>query len=96
MIEHMVWIKFREGVSPDRAEWHMDALRQLKGKVPAIEQVYAGANVTDRSQGYTHGLLVRLETRDALQQYLEHPEHRAVSGPLKEDAELMVMDIEHF
>ena len=40
------------------------------------------------------GLIVSLPDRESLPRYLEHPYHVEVATPLKEDAELMAMDIE--
>lgn len=94
MVEHMVWIRFNEGVSQQRIDEHLAGLRDLQEKVPGVLELSVGENFTDRSGGFTHGLLVRLPSRDALQGYLEHPEHVAVAGPLKADAELRAMDIE--
>ena len=90
----MVWIRFRDGVSSERREHHLTGLRGLKGRVPGVVEVVVGENFTDRAKGFTHGLLVTLESRAALEGYGPHPEHVAVAGPLKEDAELMAMDVE--
>jgi hypothetical protein len=93
-VDHMVWIRFHEGVGEDRIAEHLANLRSLAQRVPAVQDLRVGANFTDRARGFTHGLIVTVADRDALQQYLEHPDHVAVAGPLKEDAELMAMDIE--
>ncbi|MCC6581305.1 MAG: Dabb family protein [Phycisphaeraceae bacterium] len=94
MVEHMVWIRFKAGVSDARQEEHLAGLRSLAGKIPGVISVKAGKNFTDRSGGYTHGLLVTLTDRRALETYLPHPEHVKVAGPLKQDADLLAMDIE--
>lgn len=93
-VEHMVWIRFREGVGAERIAGHLAGLAGLKGKVPGIVDLRVGENFTDRANGCTHGLLVTFEDRAALEAYGPHPEHKKVSGPLREDAELFVMDIE--
>jgi len=94
MVEHMVWIRFHDGVSEERIAEHMAGLAGLAETVPGIEALSVGENFTDRSGGFTHGVLVRLESPEALRRYLEHPEHVKVAGPLKEDAEVRAMDIE--
>lgn len=94
MIEHMVWIKFHPGVSAGRAQQHLDALANLEHTVPQAKRVRVGPNITDRSNGYTHGLIVELEDAPALKHYQDHPRHLEVAGPLKEDADLLAMDIE--
>lgn len=94
-VDHMVWIKFNEGVTAERISEHMNNLGNMKGIVPAILDVRVGENFTDRSGGYTHGLIVTVENRAALPEYLNHPHHVAVATPLKAEAELRAMDIEY-
>jgi hypothetical protein len=94
MVEHMVWIKFNEGVSGQRKAEHLDALRALKGRIAGIAALKAGENFSPRSQGFTHGLSVTFESREALEVYARHPDHAAAAGPLRQDAELAVMDFE--
>ena len=94
MVEHMVWIRFNDGVSQQRIDEHLAGRRGLRETAPDVIELSVGENFTDRSGGFTHGLLVRLPSRAALQAYLDHPEHVKVAGPLKEDAELRAMDIE--
>lgn len=94
MVEHMVWIRFKDTVQSDRIKTHLDGLRGLKEKVPQVVELSLGENFTDRAQGYTHGLLVRLKSREDLESYAIHPEHVAVAEPLRADADLMAMDIE--
>jgi hypothetical protein len=93
-VEHMVWLRFKPGVSPQRIEHHLAGLKALVGKVPVIQALKIGRNFTDRAQGYTHGLIVTVNCPNCLKAYLEHPEHVAVAGPLKQDADVLAMDIE--
>lgn len=95
MVEHMVWIRFQPGVSANAIENHLAGLRRLPEKVPGIRKLAVGENFTDRAGGFTHGLLVTLESREALKTYADHPEHLAVAGPLQRDAELLALDFEH-
>lgn len=93
-VEHMVWIRFKAGVDARRQQHHLDALRGLRDKVPGIRHLAVGPNITDRAMGYTHGLLVTLESAAALAVYADHPEHVPVAAALKQDADLLAMDIE--
>lgn len=93
-VEHMVWIRFREGVSEQRQREHLDNLRMLKEHVPQVRELKVGTNFTDRAAGFTHGLIVTVDDQPSLQGYLEHPEHVKVAEPLKREADLMAMDIE--
>lgn len=93
-VQHMVWLKFKPGVTPQRIAHHMTALAAMKGQIDHIGSITVGPNFTDRADGYTHGLVVTVADRAALQAYLEHPDHLAVAAPLREDAEILAMDIE--
>ncbi len=93
-VEHMVWMKFKPGVSEKRIAEHLAGLEGLADKIDVIKSLKVGANFTDRAQGFTHGLIVTFNCRGCLTTYLEHPDHVAVAGPLKADAELMAMDVE--
>ncbi|MHC4995354.1 MAG: Dabb family protein [Planctomycetota bacterium] len=93
-VEHMVWIKFNEGVEQDLIDEILANLRALEGTVPAIRRLVVAENFTDRANGYTHGLIVTVADRDALPEYIEHPAHVEAATPLKANAQVMAMDIE--
>ena len=93
-VQHMVWLKFKEGVSEARIEQHMEALRAMQGKVPQVRYVAAGRSLADRAGAYTHGVLVTMDSPADLPEYDKHPEHQAVAKPLSEDAEIMAIDID--
>jgi hypothetical protein len=50
----------------------------LKDKISGVISASAGVNFSQRSQGYTHGLVLRFRDRAALDAYLPHPLHQAV------------------
>ena len=92
---HIAWLRFKEGVTNERIEGHLEACRTLPDKVPVVIDLRCGPNFTDRAAGFTHGIVVTLPSRDAIPAYLEHPEHVKVVEPLQEDvADLLVMDIQ--
>jgi hypothetical protein len=93
-VQHMVWLKFKPGVSPERIEEHMQALRGMQGKVPQVQYVAAGKSLVDRAGDYTHGVVVTMNSPEDLPAYEEHPEHQKVAKPLKEDAQVMAIDID--
>ncbi len=94
-VRHVAWLKFKNGVSPERIEQHLAACRSLVGRVPVVQNLECGPNLTDRAGGFTHCIIVFLPDRDALPAYLEHPEHVPVAEALVADvAELRVMDVQ--
>jgi hypothetical protein len=93
-VQHIVLLKFRDGIGADRIAHHLRGLAGLRDRVPGIVDLSIGENVSERSRGYTHGLIVTLADRAALSAYGPHPAHLEVAGPLREDAELLVVDYE--
>jgi len=93
-VYHMVWMKFHEGVSEERINEHLTNLKNMPEHIDEVQAVAVGKNFTDRAKGFTHGLLVTVANRGALPAYLNHPHHVEIATPLKEDAELMAMDVD--
>jgi hypothetical protein len=93
---HVAWFRFKDSVTGERIEQHFAACRALVGVVPGVHDLQCGPNLTDRADGMTHGIVVSLRGRDAIQAYLDPPAHVPVAAALKEDvAALRGMDIEN-
>ena len=67
----------------------------LADRAPGIQALRVGENFSENADGYTHGLIITFKSRQALDRYISHPEHTAVSDPLRRDADLRVMDFEY-
>ncbi len=93
-VQHLVLLKFNDGVTPARIATHLAALASLRDRVPGVTGLSIGANFSERSRGYTHALVVTLADRAALAAYGPHPAHMEVATPLRADAELLVVDFE--
>jgi hypothetical protein len=91
-VNHVVLFRFNEGVPAGRVEAHLRALATLPDRVPGITAMSLGASFSERSRGYTHALVVTLRDRAALAAYGPHPAHMEVAAPLRQDAELLVVD----
>ncbi len=91
---HMVWFKWKAETSKEQIDAAMNALQKLKGAIPEIQEISVGVNFTERSKGFTHGLLVKLPSKEALPVYADHPAHLAVVkdfiAPIRED--IMALD----
>ena len=94
-INHMVWVKFNQNINQPEINKHLSELQSLKQKIPGIIDFTLGENFTDRAQGFTHGISVILPDKEALQNYVIHPEHVGVAKALKNDAEVMALDYEY-
>jgi hypothetical protein len=78
MIEHIVLFKMKPETPADAVTAMQDGLKSLVGRVPGIVELTIGANFSERAKGFTHGMVVRLQDRAALDGYIPHPAHREV------------------
>ena len=58
----------------------LDQTLELLSEIPGVVSVSAGASYVyeptgDRSQGYTHGIVVRMKDKEVLDIYTSHPKH---------------------
>jgi hypothetical protein len=93
--KHIAWFRFKDGVSDDRNDEHLRAVRTLADLVPVVSTIECDRSYTDRAVGLTHCIIVTLPDRTSLPQYLEHPAHVPIAEALVSDlAELRVMDLD--
>ena len=78
MIEHLVLFKVKPNTPYEATERMLADLRALPERIPQIRALSCGANFSERSQGFTHGLVVRFASREDLQTYVSHAEHQRV------------------
>lgn len=79
MYEHMVFFKFNEFLTPEKEEELIGRINDFKEKIPGIKELTAGVNVTEEVEnmkGFTLGLRVTFENKDALDNYGPHPVHQ--------------------
>lgn len=81
-IMHIVLFKWKADTPPERVEQVRQALLGLRDAIPGILEITCGQNFSDRAQGYETALVVRFESRAALDAYLPHPAHRALVDTL--------------
>jgi hypothetical protein len=96
MIDHLVLFTLKEDTSREDEEDVLSTFREIKGEIPNFVDFSIGKNFSERSQGYTHGLFARFQTRDDLQAYLKHPEHLSAVEKLDafQEGERVVVDYE--
>jgi hypothetical protein len=94
VIDHLVFLSVREEASPEEIEDLISSIRGLKGAVPGVVDLTMGENFSPRSGGYTHGLFVRFESVEDLQEYMKHPDHLAVVEKLDALTDRIVVDYE--
>ena len=78
MLEHIVLFRWKPSTDAPTQARIIRELLALKGLIPEIIDISGGANFSERSQGYTHGIVIRFRDRQSLDAYQIHPEHQRV------------------
>lgn len=98
MIEHIVLLKLKEGVTEEQTQELVDGLNKLRDVMPGILDVSGGYNSSPegKNAGFTYGFIVRFGDSAARDGYLPHPEHlklaKTLVRPIADD--VLVFDYE--
>lgn len=98
MIQHVVLLKVKLGIAPDRVDLLFRELASLQERLPGITAVNAGTNGSPegKGQGYSHGFIVTFRDAAARDGYLPHPAHQQLATqylrPIVDD--VLVFDLE--
>jgi len=89
-VHHVVCFKFKSTATTDQIKQVEEAFAALQEKVPGIESLKWGTNVSteQRNKGFTHCFVLTFKTQKDRDNYLEHPEHKAFGklvGPVVDD-----------
>ncbi len=94
-VKHIVFMKFKDDISPARIEEHKAAVLALNEKVSFVRNIEFGADFSGRGDGLTHCIVVTFDNRSDVAAYGRHSEHDPVAEPLVADLERrLVMDVE--
>lgn len=93
---HVVSLKFKATATPQQISHVVDAFRDLKKRIPGIEDLEWGTNVSPEKhdKGFTHGFILTFGNEKDRDAYLVHPEHKAFGkllGPILDD--VFVIDL---
>jgi antibiotic biosynthesis monooxygenase (ABM) superfamily enzyme len=83
MIIHIVLLQPKPETTQEEMEAILERFKALKGKIPGLLEVQAGANRHSANQGYTYGFVMRFVDEEHLKAYSPHPAHRAISPELR-------------
>ena len=100
MIEHIVLLKLKDGVTEEQTQALHNGLIALKekGTIPGIDSITAGYNNSPegKNHGYNWGFIIRFTDEAARDIYLPHPDHKSLGQtfirPIVED--VLVFDYE--
>ncbi len=91
-LQHIVWLKKKDLCTDLYLQALLDEVAGLIELIPCIENISCGKNLTDRANGFTHGIIVTLTCHEALEAYISHPAHVSVGKKLLENADILAMD----
>lgn len=77
-LRHVVSFKFKDTTTKDQIKQVEDAFRALKAKIPQVQSVEWGTNISPEKldKGFTHCFLVTFNSEKDRDAYLVHPEHK--------------------
>jgi hypothetical protein len=75
---HIVCWKYRSDVPDAARDEHRRRLKELSQLVPGVARLEVGSDFLHLDRSFDTGLVAEFESREALDAYSEHPEHKAV------------------
>jgi hypothetical protein len=84
-VRHVVLFKFKEATTPEQIKSVEDAFRALPKKIPAIQSLEWGTNMSPEKldQGFTHCFFLTFKMAADRDAYLPHPAHKAFGKVLR-------------
>ncbi len=90
MLTHIVCWKYKPETEETKREDHRSRLRALKGLIPDVISLDAGADMLNLDRSFDTGLVATFADKDALERYTVHANHQTVVGFGREIAERVV------
>jgi len=84
VVRHVVLLKFKETASADQVKSIEEKFRALKSRIPQIQDLEWGTNVSpeNHAQGFTHCFFLTFRDAAARDAYLPHPAHKEFGAQL--------------
>ena len=76
MIQHIVLLRLKPGVTDEQVEEAFEAAETLPDEIPGVVKFTYGRDRSTPDHGFDLASVVQLADEDALQAYLEHPSRR--------------------
>jgi hypothetical protein len=91
---HIALFKWKPDADPERIDSLLRDVEALADRLPGIVEISCGVNTSRHADGYSHVVLVRGESEEAVRGYLDDVEHRAAADVLHAVAEgLIAVDL---
>lgn len=78
MLQHYVFLKFRDGTTAEHVESFCERILALPRSIAEIRHLEIGRDELRDDRSWDLALIMRFESVDALRAYQRHPDHRAV------------------
>lgn len=78
MVIHTFAFRWNPGVTEEKKDEVIEAIRALQGQIPEVLESYVGRNFSPRSGGYELGGVMHFADRAAMETYNNHPVHQAL------------------
>lgn len=84
LMRHVVLFKFKDTATPEQVKAVEEKFRALKEKIPQIQDLEWGTNVSPEkhAQGFTHCFFLTFKDAAARDAYLPHPAHKEFGASL--------------
>ena len=76
MYIHTFLFQWHPHVTVEMRERAAKGIRALQGQIPGLLETSYNKNVSPRSQGFTHGGVMKFKDAAALEAYFTHPVHQ--------------------
>src|SRR5258705_11494978 len=73
MYIHTFLFQWHPSVTTEMKDRVAREIRALQGQIPGLLETSYGANISPRSQGFTHGGVMKFRDKAALDSYSPHP-----------------------
>jgi hypothetical protein len=96
MLKHVVFIKFKEGITEAEISSLEKGLSALPAKIPEIKDFQFGRDVVRSERSYDFALVSDFDNMEAMKRYQVHPDHVPVIGMVRSiSASILAVDFEY-
>ena len=78
MLQHYLFLKYREGTSPGHVASFCERMRALRDSIGEIRHLEIGLDELHDARSWDLVLIMAFESVDALRVYQRHPDHQAL------------------
>lgn len=80
---HVALFHWKDSTANEEIDAALSMIESLARKVPGIVEIVCGKNQSKYAEGYTHVVMVRGESREAIEAYRKHPDHLAAARKIE-------------